>query len=309
MKRTSLLLALSLATALPAFAADVPEAPSRYAATIAPAERFEVGAMLVERHGSQGCPMVLIPGLAGGTWVWQGMVREFSRDHVVYVVTLPGFDGRAPAGGDEMDTARKALLELLTSRHLDKPVLVGHSLGGVLALALAEESPGLVGGVVSIDGLPVFPGTEGMPAEQRLQAAQAARARSADTTGPAFAAQQQRYMRGIGVLDMSMADELAKLSAKSDPGAVAGYVAGALALDLRPGLPKISAPVLVLAPYFDADAAQQQISQQDKVAYYQSLMAGTPKLTVVPVAPSRHFAMFDQPAIVVDAIRRYLNVL
>jgi pimeloyl-ACP methyl ester carboxylesterase len=116
-------------------------------------------------------------------------------------------------------------------------------------------------------------------------------------------------MRSIGVLDMNMADELGKLSAKSDPGAVAGYVAGALAFDLRPGLAKISAPVLVLAPYFDADAAQQQMSQQDKLEYYQSLMKGTPKLTVEPVSPSRHFAMFDQPAIVAEAIRRYLNAL
>jgi pimeloyl-ACP methyl ester carboxylesterase len=111
------------------------------------------------------------------------------------------------------------------------------------------------------------------------------------------------------VLDMNTADELARLTAKSDPTAVGQYVADTLAVDLRPGLGQIKAPVLVLAPYFEADAAQQQFSQKDKVEYYKSLMAGTPKVEVVAISPSRHFAMFDQPAQVADALRAYLKSL
>jgi pimeloyl-ACP methyl ester carboxylesterase len=307
--KASLLLALAIAAGAPAFAADVPAQPNRYAATIAPAERFEVSGMLVERHGERGRPLVLVPGLASGAWAWQDMVREFSREHVVYVVTLPGFDGRPAVAGNALDAARKSLLELIGTRRLEKPVLVGHSLGGILALAVAEEQPTLVGGVVSIDGLPVFPGTEELPQAQRLQAAQGAKARMASVSPAAFGEQQQRYMRGIGVLDMEKADELAKLSARSDPGAVAQYVADTLALDLRPGLNKIAAPVLLLAPWFEADAAQRQVSQQDTMDYYKTLMAGTPKLEVVSISPSRHFAMFDQPAQVADAIRAYLKSL
>jgi pimeloyl-ACP methyl ester carboxylesterase len=86
-------------------------------------------------------------------------------------------------------------------------------------------------------------------------------------------------------------------------------MADALALDLRPGLTKISTPVLVLAPWFEADAAQEQVSQQDKVEYYRSLMAGTAKLTVTAISPARHFAMIDQPGQVADALRSFLNSL
>jgi pimeloyl-ACP methyl ester carboxylesterase len=307
--KASLLLALAIAAGAPAFAADAPAPANRYAATIAPSERFGIGAMLVERHGERGRPLVLVPGLASGAWAWQGLVREFSREHAIYVVTLPGFDGRPAVAGNALDAARKSLVDLIGTRRLDKPVLVGHSLGGILALAVAEEQPALVGGVVSIDGLPVFPGTEELPAAQRLQMAQGAKARVAGVTAAAFGEQQQRYMRGIGVLDMDKADELAKLSAKSDPAAVGQYVADTLAVDLRPGLGQISAPVLLLAPYFEADAAQRQISQQDTVEYYKMLMAGTPRLDVVSISPSRHFAMFDQPAQVADAIRAYLKSL
>jgi pimeloyl-ACP methyl ester carboxylesterase len=306
--KAPLLLALALAIGAPAFAADVPPAPNRFAATLQPAERFEVGALLVERHGQRGGPLVLIPGLASGAWVWQDMVREFSGEHVVYVVTLPGFDGRAPIEGNALDAARAALLELIAARKLDKPVLVGHSLGGMLALRIAEERPGLIKGVVTIDGLPAVPGSEAMPAEARAQAAQAMKARVPLDAG-AFAAQQQQYMRGIGVLDMGKADELAKLTARSDPAAVARYVGDALglAIDLRPELAKIAAPVLVMAPYFEPDASQNGITAQAMADYYKSVMAGVPKVEVVTVAPARHFAMFDQPRQVADAIRRFLN--
>jgi pimeloyl-ACP methyl ester carboxylesterase len=69
--------------------------------------------------------------------------------------------------------------------------------------------------------------------------------------------------------------------------------------------------VLVIAPYNEADlkAAGMPMTVQMKTEYYKSLMAGTPKVTVVPVSPARHFAMLDQPKQVSDAIRAYLKAL
>ncbi|MFL6673598.1 MAG: alpha/beta fold hydrolase [Massilia sp.] len=306
MKRT-LLLALALAAGVPGYGADAPQPPNRFAATIVPAERFEVGAMLVERHGQRGRPLVLIPGLGSGSWVWQDMVRELSAEHVVYVVTLPGFDGRPAVAGNTIDAARSALAQLLSSRRLDKPVVVGHSLGGALALALAEDHPDLVGGVVTLDGLPVFPRTEQVPPEQRRQMADGMKAMV--PAGPAFEAQQQQYMRGTGVLDMGKADDLARLSSRSDPAAVAQYMADLVALDLRPGLGKIKAPVLLVSPYYEPDMSQFGMTAQAKAEYYKGLMAGTPKLEVVTLAPARHFVMFDQPRQLADTIRRFVKSL
>jgi pimeloyl-ACP methyl ester carboxylesterase len=307
--KAPLLSALALAACAPAFAAAPVAAPNRFAASIVPAERFEVGSMLVERHGQRGRPLILIPGLGSGPWAWQDTVREYGGQYTLYVVTLPGFDGRPAVAGAGFETARNALQQLIATRKLDKPVLIGHSMGGALALALASGSPELVGGVVAVDGLPVFPGTEGMAREQRLAMAQGAKARMAGMAGPMFATSQQQYMRTIGVVDMAKADELAKLAATSDPAAVSDYVAETLALDLRPALSAIKAPVLVLAPYFELDAGQSGMTAQAKAAYYKSLMAGTPKLEVVAVVGARHFVMFDQPRQVSDAIGRFLKSL
>lgn len=284
-------------------------APNRFAANIIPAERFEVRGVLVERHGSGGRPLILIPGLVSGSWVWQDTIRAFAREHTIYVLTLPGFDGRPAAGPNPFANARAAVEELIAGRKLDKPVIVGHSLGGTLGIAVAEDRPDGIGGVVAIDGLAVLPGTEDLPPAARPAAAERIRASMATAKPEAFAAQQQGYMRTIGVLDMDMADELAKLSARSDPASAAQYMADDVALDLRPGLNTITAPVLLIAPFYDQDGASQGIGEKDKADYYAKLMAGTPRLQVLSVAPARHFAMFDDPQKVNDAIRNFLKTL
>ncbi|MGJ7916738.1 alpha/beta fold hydrolase [Massilia sp. LXY-6] len=285
---------------------------NRFASTIAPAERFEVDGVLVEQYGkpgSRGRPLVLVPGLASGGWVWQEAVRAFSPDHVVYVLTLPGFDGRPPAPANAFAASRAAVEKLIEQRHLDKPVIVGHSLGATLALALAENRPARVGGVVAIDGLPVMPGTEALPPAERARYAQGMKGRMAGLTPALFAKQQQAYMRTIGVLDMGKADDVALLTGRSDPASVGQYAADVVELDLRPGLKNIQAPVLVISPFFDADGAQQGLSAEAKADYYRALMQGAPKVDVVTVAPARHFAMIDQPQLVNDAIRKYLASL
>ena len=311
--KAALLLTLALGAAPFAAAqspAPAPQSANRFAASIKPAETFESGSLLVERHGSKGRPVILIPGLASGPWVWQDVIRQFKDEFTLYVVTLPGFDGRPAVAGDPFDNARAALGELIASRKLVDPVIVGHSIGATLAIALAEDLPGKLGGVVAIDGMPVFPQTENMPPEGRPAMAEAARQRMAGLNGPAFAASQQQYMRSIGVVDMGKADDAAQLMARSDPAAVASYVGAVLGRDLRPGLPGIKAPVLVLAPYYAPDAAAMGgITSAQKVAYYQELMKGTPRLQVEAIDNARHFPMIDQPQATTDAIRRFLKQL
>jgi pimeloyl-ACP methyl ester carboxylesterase len=304
---------VALLSAHPGHAAEASPPPNRFAATIAPAERFEVDGVLVEQYGkpagNRARPLVLIPGLASGGWVWQETVRAFSPERVVYVLTLPGFDGRPAAPAQAFAAARAAVEKLLEQRRLDQPVIVGHSLGATLALAVAEDRPAQVGGVVAIDGLPVMPGTESLPPAERSRYAQGMKARMAGMNPAVFAAQQQGYMRTVGVLDMGKADDAALLTGRSDPASVGQYAADVVELDLRPGLKDIRAPILVIAPYFDADASQQGLSAGAKADYYRSLMQGATRAEVTTVAPARHFAMIDQPELVNEAIRKYLGTL
>jgi pimeloyl-ACP methyl ester carboxylesterase len=244
--------------------------------------------------------------------VWEDAVREFGKDHVLYLVTLPGFDGRPAAGGDLVAGVDRWIGELIAWRKLARPLLVGHSLGATFSIAYAEKHSDQIGGVVAIDGLPVFPGTQDMPPEQRAAMAAGMKQRMAGVTRPAFEAQQKAYMRSAGgVIDPARADALAVRSGRSDPAAVTEYMAQVLALDLRGALPAIRVPVLMIAPNNEEDmkAAGMPMTAAMKADYYKALMAGTPRLTVTPISPARHFAMIDQPKQVNDAIRAFITAL
>jgi pimeloyl-ACP methyl ester carboxylesterase len=272
----------------------------------------QVGTLTVDTQGTHGRPVILIPGLGSGPWVWKQVVPQLARDHVVYTVTLAGFDGTpAPAGSDYLSQAERSLAQLITQRHLDKPVLVGHSLGGTLALKLASEQPQLLGGVVAVDGLPVFPMVAGMSPGQRQQTAQAMKAQVAAATPEQFRAQQLAYMQSIGTIDPARAKTLAGLSARSDPKAVAEYMAEDIALDFRAQMRNANLPILEISPYYapDGKASPQPYTEAQKSAFWKSLLGDAPHATVVSIGPSRHFAMFDQPQQFQQALDGFLKSL
>jgi pimeloyl-ACP methyl ester carboxylesterase len=258
-----------------------------------------VGTLKVERHGDHGRAVILIPGLQGGPWVWQRTIERLQRDHVVYAVTLAGFDGvPAPTdGGNLFDRADASLLQLIGQQKIDKPVLIGHSLGGTLALRFAGEHPELISAVVAVDGVPIFPGMERVSAQQRQAMATQMQQQMAAATPAQFQAQSLGYMQKIGVIDPQLAARYAPMNARSDIKASAQYMAEDLAFDGRPGLKQANVPILEISPYNAPDFSQppMQLSEAQKVAYYQSLLANAPNVKVVSISPSRHFAMLDQP--------------
>ncbi|MGH8427436.1 MAG: alpha/beta fold hydrolase [Gammaproteobacteria bacterium] len=305
MRASIRLLLLTLSAALLASACvTAPSGPST----------FTVGTLTVQRYGDHGRTLIMIPGLASGAWVWTDTVTQLEKDHVVYTVTLAGFDGVPPPkdGSNLMGQADASLLQLIRSHHIKKPVLVGHSLGGTLSIMFATAHSDLLSGVVAVEGLPVFPGTQNMNPTQRAAAAQSFTGKMSQMTPTQFQAQQLSFMEAGGVIDPKMAAKYAALQAKSDPASVAEYAREDLALDLRPQLKNIGVPVLEISPYYAPDfgkTSQLQISEEQKADYYKMLLAGTPRLQVVSISPSRHFVMLDQPQKFLDVLNTFLASL
>ncbi len=279
------------------------------------ASSFVVGTLHVQHYGDHGQPVILIPGLASGAWVWQDTINHLRKNHVVYALTLAGFDGvPAPAKMTGlMDQADASLLQLIRDQHISKPVLIGHSLGGTLAIRFATEHADSLGGVIAVDGLPVFPGMQDMTSAQREAMAQRMQAQMADATPAQFKEQQLAYMQQIGVIDPDMARKYAALTARSDPAATAEYAAEDLAADYRPGLKNIHVPLLEISPYnapdFEEAAASGRMPMQSEAQitdYYRQLLSGAPQLTVQSISPSRHFVMFDQPQRFEHAVDTFL---
>jgi pimeloyl-ACP methyl ester carboxylesterase len=296
----ALALAACAASTLHAAPAAVTAAPSAAAASVASAaETFTVGTLKVERFGSAGRAVILIPGLAGGPWVWRDTIASLAKDHTVYAVTLAGFDGtNAPAGaGSWLNQADDSLARLVRQKHLEKGIVVGHSLGGTIALRFAGRHPDLTAGVVAVDGLPIFPGMEGVTPEQRTAMAASMRARIESATPEGFQAQQLGYMQKIGTVDPATAERVAPLNARSDPKAVARYMAEDITADFRPDLKDAKPPILEISPYNAPDfaAGPMAMTEAQKTAYYASLLSNAPNAKVISIGPSRHYVMLDQP--------------
>jgi len=282
--------ALLSMTPLAAPAAALPPDPPR-------AESFDVGMLHVDRYGS-GDPIVLVPGLASGAWTWNGLIPHLAATHSVYAVTIAGFAGRPATGTMSFAAFENDLTALFDQRHLVKPVLVGHSLGGTLAIDYGETHPDRVRAIVAADGLPIFPGMQQLTQQQReaigAQMASGVKAQTHDQ----FLAFEKNYMASVGVNDAALADQVAALSAQSDASAVAAWLQADLAADLRPNLAKITVPVLEIAPYSPAEgnpAAPMHYTEAEKADYYRTLLAGVAKLDVLTIAPARHFVILDQP--------------
>jgi len=272
-------LALALSSLTPAFSA-----PAKY----------DVGALQVERVSDIGPALILIPGLASGPWVWTETTARLRGKYSIYLLTLPGFDGREPVAGASLESLSRDLATLIEKRKIRRPVLVGHSLGGTLSLTFAADHSDLIAGVVAVDGLPVFPGTEGMTGD-RSALGQRVRAQFAGQTPEQFAQGQQAYMKQIGSVDEALAIKLAGFSSRSDIGATADFAAQVMTADLRPRLAAIKVPVVEISPFNAPDFAAMGVDENRKTGYYRMLLAGIEKLDVVSIAGSRHFVMFDQP--------------
>jgi pimeloyl-ACP methyl ester carboxylesterase len=275
----SVLAASTLWLSAPASATIPPPLP-------APATSFDSGSLHVDVYGTPGkAPLVFIPGLLCGPWVWAREIQRFAPEYTIYALTLPGFDGRPAIGGDLFAKTSGDFWSLLQSRGIPKPILVGHSLGGTLAILLAEQHPERLTGVVAVDGLPVFPGTEQLTQSQRTAVASRVEAMSGDVTAalPQLITSQQDV------------DAIAPLVRKSDPRAAGAWAAQDLMLDLRPQLSRITVPLLEIG----AGANVQP--------YYASLLAADAHAQVQAIANTRHFIMYDQPQQLDEALSAFLS--
>jgi pimeloyl-ACP methyl ester carboxylesterase len=107
--------------------------------------------------GPARSPLLFLHGVGGGAWSWQPQADALSHDHRTYAWEARGHGNAArvaDAGLSDYHTdAREALTAICADG--DEPVtLVGHSMGGLLAIALACERPRDVAGLFLVD--PVY---------------------------------------------------------------------------------------------------------------------------------------------------------
>jgi len=108
----------------------------------------------VKISGEGRSNMILIPGLSCPAEVWNETVDHLKKDYKCYALTFHGFAGTKADSITSFKNWEAAIARYITENKIDKPVIVGHSIGGGMAMLLASDYPQLIGKIVVVDALP-----------------------------------------------------------------------------------------------------------------------------------------------------------
>lgn len=288
------LAALAASTAATVQAAPPPAAPAEQ--RLAHVSIVSVGT---------GTPVVLIPGLSSPRAVWAGILPQLAARHRVLAVQVNGFAGDDPGANLKpgvIDGAVADIDEYLRAHKLTGARVIGHSLGGLIALDLAKTHPGDASAVMIVDALPyvgdVF--LPGVAVAQVEPQARAMRDQIAATYGKVDAAFAQRTGSTMAVTPAAQAT-IAGWVQKSDSRVSAEAMYEDMITDLRPDLASIKIPITLVYPTAGA------VPTDKADAFYRAEYAKAPNVTFVPVAASGHFVMLDRPKAFADAVAAFVR--
>src|SRR5699024_1575323 len=86
--------------------------------------------------------------------VWDKTKSVFESDFSCYTLTMAGFAGVPAQGDPAFNYWKTSIARYIKDNVIEKAIIVGHSMGGVLAMALASDYPELSDRIVVVDGLP-----------------------------------------------------------------------------------------------------------------------------------------------------------
>ena len=256
----------------------------------------------------QGRPLILIPGLASSGEVWQSTVARLCGPQAgrqCHVLTLAGFAGAAPIAGDLLAQAEQQLSDYIAAHKLGQPAILGHSLGGFLALKLAIDHPQQTGKLVILDSLPAL-GAIQMPAAtpEQLQAmSQQMQADMRAQDAASASASQRRSVAGMATAPADV-ERIIGWGQRSDKDTVINAMGSLMATDLRQDVARISSPTLVLGTWIAyKDFAPRAAIEQT----FRSQYAQLPGARIEMADTARHFIMYDQPDWMFGRIEQFLN--
>ena len=129
--------------------------------------------------GGSGPSLVLVHGLAGAASNWVELAPLLGRRHRLLIVELPGHGGSEPlAAAPTLDPYADCVVELARLEGLLPAALVGHSLGGAVALRAAERHPRDVTAVVLLAAAGISSARKSIEGSSRLRCSRGPAARS-----------------------------------------------------------------------------------------------------------------------------------
>ncbi|MBA2479979.1 MAG: alpha/beta fold hydrolase [Planctomycetes bacterium] len=114
-------------------------------------------AMHVVERGAGSLSLIFLHYFAGSSKAWSEVVNRLASRYRCLVPDLPGFGDSLPTPHLRVDDYADALIGLLASQRVSRFLLIGHSMGGKIALAVAAQRPAALMGMVLLAPSPPTP--------------------------------------------------------------------------------------------------------------------------------------------------------
>ncbi|MEZ5455885.1 MAG: alpha/beta hydrolase [Lysobacteraceae bacterium] len=282
---------------------------SMVAALAQSAVKIEDG-LQVEVRG-EGRPVLFIPGLNSAASTWDATCEAMRKDGVqCHLLQLPGFAGLAALPDQDsqpfLPVMRERVLAYIERARLDRPAVVGHSLGGALALMLAIKAPEKIGDLVIVDSLPFFPAATNPAATSAMMRPMADGMRQsmqAQTDEAYF--QQAKAAAAMGMSrDPTRVAEIQQWGQDSARSATTQAMYELFTVDLRTELAKVKSRTLVLGAW----AAYQPMGStlESTRGIFESQYATLQGVQIAMAPTAYHFIMFDDREWLQEQIGDYL---
>ena len=267
-------------------------------------EAQAASSITVTRAGNaDGRTLVLIPGLASSDDVWDGTVEPIS-DYDLRVVQVAGFAGAEPVENISAEKISDDISNHLRETPGNKTVLIGHSLGGFVALKAGLDHAAQLDELIIVDNLPYLAGLympEATPEQAATMSAQMSQ-QLASLPRAQFDAQQQAGLARLSNNAEAM-PQLAEWGKTSDQQTVATMMGELMGTDMRNAMSDLTLETTVLIPHSE----MMGVSLSDLENLYAAQYENAPNVDLKVIEDSFHFIMLDQPEAFYAAVKEEVS--
>jgi len=242
-------------------------------------------------------PLVFLHGIGGAARGWRRQLQDFSPSWRAVAWDMPGYGRSAPLPMVSIATLAQALTDFLATAGIERPVLVGHSIGGMIVQQFIADHPEAARAVVLAQTSPSFGRPDGDWQKQFI----------ADRLGP--------LDRGETMAQMAPALVAAMVGEAPDPAGVAlardcmaatapesyrGVMLALTGFDLKDALGRIAVPTMALAGTKDANAPATMMRR---------MAHAIPGAHYVELEGCGHLANLERPEAFSALLRDWLETL
>lgn len=257
----------------------------------------------------QGRPILLMSGFISDESVWNEVSQTLAKNYQVHQLSMAGFGTNSACDNAAtiVDSVNKELIQYINDNKLNKPIFVGHSMGGLMAFNLSLNKNITLAGAISVDGLPfigpIFTRDNATTVNDLKPQAAAMRTMYQQADSAQIVAMTKQGLM-IQTNQKSRYQDIINMAEQSDPATAASAIYSVMTTDLRPQLAQLTNPVLLIG----ASGGFSSQAQHDAMeSLYHGQIKTAPKASLIMNTKGRHFLMWDQTPWLVKTIEQFMG--